>query len=82
MIDIINKIIELIQKHPKFTKFSGYLLVFLSLLYLVLQLCSCSLVRPSVENNSLGAEGVVSKEKNVSRTTKWYYKDPSFDNDM
>lgn len=29
---------------------------------------------PSLQQNQLGAEGVVSKEKNVSRTTKWFYK--------
>lgn len=29
---------------------------------------------PSIQQNQIGAEGVVSKEKNVSRTTKWFYK--------
>lgn len=38
--------------------------------------CSCSTLRatfPNAQNNQIGAEGVVSKEKNVSKTTKWFY---------
>lgn len=37
---------------------------------------SCSTLTatiPKAQNNEIGAEGVVSKEKNVSKTTKWFY---------
>lgn len=37
---------------------------------------SCSTLNatiPKALNNEIGAEGVVSKEKNVSKTTKWFY---------
>lgn len=79
MSDIINKILSLIENHPKYSKVFGFILVALSFIYLVMQFSSCSLIKPSVENNQLGAEGVVSKEKNVSRTTKWYYNNPDYD---
>lgn len=29
---------------------------------------------PDISENQIGAEGVVSKERNVSRQTKWYFK--------
>lgn len=32
---------------------------------------------PNISNNKLGAEGVVSKEKNVTKQTKWYFKPDS-----
>lgn len=81
MSDLINKFLSLIENHPKYSKMVGFLLVVISILYLAIQFSSCSLIKPSVEHNQLGAEGVVSKEKNVSRTTKWYYNNPSL-NDM
>lgn len=81
MSDIINKLLSLIENHPKYSKMVGFLLVVISILYLAMQFSSCSLIKPSVENNHLGAEGVVSKEKNVSRTTKWYYNNPDRDGD-
>lgn len=37
---------------------------------------SCGAIRttiPSITDNKIGAEGVVSKEKNVTKTTKWFY---------
>lgn len=75
MSEIINKFLNLIEQHPKYSKVVGFLLVALSIIYLAMQFSSCSLVQPAVQNKQLGAEGVVSKEKNVSRTTKWYYRD-------
>lgn len=76
MTEIINKILSLIENHPKYSKVVVFILVALSVIYLAMQFSSCSLIKPSVENNQLGAEGVVSKEKNVSRTTKWFYHNP------
>lgn len=35
---------------------------------------------PKAHNNNIGAEGVVSKEKTVSKTTKWFYLPDSVDN--
>lgn len=78
MSDLINKFLSLIENHPKYSKMVGFLLVVISILYLAMQFSSCSLVQPAVKNNEFGAEGVVSKEKNVSRTTKWYYNNPNF----
>lgn len=31
---------------------------------------------PDISENKFGAEGVVSKEKNVSKQTKWFFKPP------
>lgn len=38
---------------------------------------SCSTIQqaiPNMSKNEIGAEGIVSKEKNVSKTTRWFYK--------
>lgn len=35
---------------------------------------------PKAQNNEIGAEGVVSKEKNVTKTTKWFYLPDSSEN--
>lgn len=32
---------------------------------------------PDVSQNKFGAEGVISKEKNVAKQTKWYFKPPT-----
>lgn len=43
----------------------------------VLFFSSCSTVSqyiPDISDNKLGAEGVVSKEKNITKQTKWYFK--------
>lgn len=74
MNDIILKLLSLLESHPKYSKVIGFVLVALSALYIVLQFTSCSTITPAVQDNKLAAEGVVSKEKNVSRTTRWYYK--------
>lgn len=38
---------------------------------------SCSAIQqavPNIRDNQVGAEGVVSKEKTVSKQTRWFYK--------
>lgn len=38
---------------------------------------SCSAIQqtvPTIKDNQLGVEGVVSKEKTVSKQTRWFYK--------
>lgn len=42
----------------------------------VVLFCSCSATSklPDVSDYKVGAEGVVSKEKNVTKQTKWYFK--------
>lgn len=74
MNDIISKLLSLLESHPKYSKFIGFVLVILAALYTVLQFTSCSTITPAIQDNKLAAEGVVSKEKNVSRTTRWFYK--------
>lgn len=82
MNDILNKLLSLLESHPKYSKVVGFILVALSILYIALQFTSCGVLRPQVETNKIGAEGVVSKEKNVNRTTKWYYKDPTVESTL
>lgn len=51
------------------------------LVTIILLFSSCSAstraMMPDVSDNKFGAEGVVSKEKNVSKQTKWYFKPPT-----
>lgn len=44
---------------------------------------SCNTLKglPDISNNKVGAEGVVSKEKNVTKQTKWYFKPDSLTDD-
>lgn len=51
------------------------------LVAVMLLFSSCSsttrAILPDISVNQFGAEGVVSKEKNVSKQTKWYFKPPT-----
>lgn len=50
------------------------------LVTVILLFTSCSAstraMLPDVSANKFGAEGIVSKEKNVTKQTKWYFKPP------
>lgn len=45
---------------------------------------SCSSMRsiPNISDNKIGAEGVISKEKNVNKQTKWYFKPDSVESQI
>lgn len=44
---------------------------------------SCNTLKglPDISNNKVGAEGIISKEKNVTKQTKWYFKPDSITDD-
>ena len=48
--------------------------IILLVLYFCGLLTSCKAVAPIISDNKVAAEGIVSKEKNVTRQTKWYFK--------
>ena len=69
----MEKIIEFLKS------ISDRPVVDLVILLAVLYLCgvfgtSCSALQPLYKDNKVAAEGIVSKEKNVTRQTKWYFK--------
>lgn len=64
---------DLISEHPKSKLFVAILTSVLVILFVVLSFTSCSYM-PSISKNEVGAEGVVSKEKNINKETKWYFQ--------
>lgn len=68
-----DSLLSAISKHPKSSLITSILLLLLAVATVVLTATSCSYL-PKVSENNLGAEGAVSKEKNVNRQTKWYFQ--------
>lgn len=72
----MEKFIELLQSLGR----SATLEVILILLTLyfcgLLTSCGTNIAAqmPSIKDNKIGAEGIVSKEKNITKQTKWYFK--------
>lgn len=50
------------------------LVILLATLYMCGLLSSCQTLTPMIQDNRLGAEGVVQKEKTLNRQVKWYFK--------
>lgn len=77
--DNISKIIQWLRQQPKWLK--SLAIIIIALCCILMLFSSCSSIRstiPSISENQIGAEGVISKEKNVTRQTKWFFK-PEFD---
>lgn len=72
-IKTMEKVIQFILSLPLWGKIIAVIVV--TLIAIVL-FCSCgtSAKLPDVSDYKVGAEGVVSKEKNVTKQTKWYFK--------
>lgn len=74
----IKKIVEWLRMQSKWLK--SLAIVIITLCCVVLFFSSCSSIRstiPTISDNQVGAEGVISKEKNVTRQTKWFFKPES-----
>lgn len=74
--DTIKNLVTWLQGQSTVTKIlaliAGIIIGVISLFFV-----SCSSIQrtiPSITQNQVGAEGVVSKEKNVQRQTKWFFK--------
>lgn len=73
--DNFKIIFEMLKEQPMWLKSIAVAVVALAAVLLIFS--SCSSVRstiPNIQGNNIGAEGVISKEKNVSRQTKWFFK--------
>lgn len=73
--DKFKMFFDWLKTQPKWLKFIAVVIV--ALLTSLLIFSSCSSIRstiPNIQDNSIGAEGVISKEKNVTRQTKWFFK--------
>lgn len=70
--EIIVKIFEWLKPKPIWAKIIAIAVV---AAIAVLLLCSCGATSklPDMSDYKAGAEGVVSKEKNVTKQTKWYF---------
>lgn len=71
----IKMIFDWLKTQPKWLK--SIAVVVVALVAALLIFSSCSSIRstiPNIQENNVGAEGVISKEKNVSRQTKWFFK--------
>lgn len=71
----IKVVFDWLKAQPKWLKSIAVLIV--ALLTVLLTFSSCSSIRstiPNIQDNNIGAEGVISKEKNVTRQTKWFFK--------
>lgn len=70
----IKKILEWLKPKPLWAKI---IVIVVIIAISVLFLCSCGTLSqslPSIKENQVGAEGVISKEKNVTRQTKWFFR--------
>lgn len=70
----IQKILEWLKPKPLWAKIVAIVVI---IAISVLLLCSCGTLSqslPSIKENQVGAEGVISKEKNVTRQTKWFFR--------
>lgn len=74
----IIKVVDWLRGQSLVTQILSVLVVII-LAVIALFFASCSQLTPLVSDNKVGAEGVVKKEKSVSRQTKWYFKDPTVD---
>lgn len=70
---LIDWIVGVLEEHPKSKAVTLILIIVLSVFFVVLSFTSCSYM-PSISKNEVGAEGVVSKEKNINKETKWYFQ--------
>lgn len=70
---LFDWIMGVLEEHPKSKVFSLIAIFILSVIFVVLSFTSCSYM-PSITQNEVGAEGVVSKEKNINKETKWYFQ--------
>lgn len=74
MKEIVNTILVWLKTQPVWIKL--LFMMAAAALGCCIVFSSCSTLRatfPNAQNNQIGAEGVISKEKNVSKTTKWFY---------
>lgn len=71
--DTIQKIFDFLKPLPMWLKVLAIVII---TAIAVLMTFSCSSL-PKISDNKVGAEGVVQKEKNVNRQTKWYFKPDS-----
>lgn len=74
MKEIVNTILVWLKTQPVWIKLLFMMSAAALGCCIVFSSCSTlSATFPNAQNNQIGAEGVVSKEKNVNKTTKWFY---------
>lgn len=71
--ETINKILNWLKPKPLWAKIIA-IAVITAIAALLLCSCGSTVKLPDVSDYKVGAEGVVSKEKNVTKQTKWYFK--------
>lgn len=74
--ETIKTIISWLRLQKPIIKVLAILITILASIIVLFTSCSERFYNrfPDISENQIGAEGVVSKEKNVSRQTKWYFK--------
>lgn len=73
----IKFIYEWLKVQPIWIKSVAIVIILAAFVIVFFSSCNTLKGLPDISNNNVGAEGVVSKEKNVTKQTKWYFKPDS-----
>lgn len=77
--DKLKSVISWLLTQPAWIKAVAVLIAAAAAALFLFSSCSSMRSLPNIADNKIGAEGVVSKEKNVTKQTKWYFKPDSIE---